>query len=409
MNQQNALTKNKTNPILCVVLVLSACIIHGIMQGVHDNYGIMMKGLVGATNISYAFISFCIGVGALVYGVAQPFLGMLAIKKSNAYVMLLGIVFTVIGLAVTPLCRNNISMLLFFGLVLPFGTTGLCFAIVMGAITPFLGKNQAAIISGVVQASAGIGNAFISPVLQAMTDSFGIQTAMTVTAIPFVVIIPIAIWIGYINKRNKVDEIQEKEAKPSLSAIISEAVKERNYILILVGFGTCGFNMAIIESHLFSQYISYGIENSIASLTLTVYGIATMVGAVLSGYLGTKFKMKNVLGTLYATRVIISLGFLFVPKSIPFAFTQAAMLGMCGDATVPPTTGIITKNFGAKKMAVLYGFALIGHQAGAFVSSFLGGIFVKNGIGYEPLWIVNLCLAGIAATASYMIKEKTAM
>ena len=171
MNQQNAVTKNKINPILCVVLVLSACIIHGIMQGVHDNYGIMMKGLVGTTSISYAFISFCIGVGALVYGVAQPFLGMLAIKKSNAYVMLLGIVFTVIGLVITPLCRDNISMLLFFGLVLPFGTTGLCFAIVMGAITPFLGKKQAAIVSGFVQASAGVGDAFMSPALQALIVS----------------------------------------------------------------------------------------------------------------------------------------------------------------------------------------------------------------------------------------------
>ncbi len=404
MKRQNLPVENKTNPILCVILVLSACIIHGIMQGVHDNYGIMMKGLVNTTNISYAFISFCIGVGALVYGVAQPFLGMLAIKKSNAYVMLLGIVFTVVGLVITPFCRDYISMLLFFGLILPFGTTGLCFAIVMGAITPFSGKKQAAIISGIVQASAGVGDAFMSPALQAMSDSLGIQTAMTVTAIPFIVMIPIVVWIGYVNKNNRTEEIQENKEKLSLYTIISDAVKDRNYILILIGFGTCGFNMSIIESHLFSQYISYGIKNSIASLTLTVYGIATMVGAVLSGYLGTKFKMKNVLATLYATRVIISLGFLFVPKSIPFAFTATAMLGMCGDSTVPPTTGIITKDFGARKMAVLYGFALIGHQVGAFVSSFLGGIFVKNGIGYEPLWVVNLCLAAIAATASYMIK-----
>ncbi len=406
MKQKNALMKNKTNPVLCVILVLSACIVHGIMQGVHDNYGIMMKGLVGTTGISYAFISFCIGVGALVYGVAQPFLGMLALKKSNAYVMLLGIMFTIVGLVITPLCRDNISMLLFFGLILPFGTTGLCFAIVMGAITPFLGKKQAAIVSGIVQASAGVGDAFMSPALQTMSDGFGIQTAMTATAIPFVVMIPIAIWIGYVNKSNRTEEIQENQQKLSLFKMLSEALRNRNYILILVGFATCGFNMSIIESHLFSQYISYGIENRIASLTLTVYGIATMVGAVLSGYLGTKFKMKNVLGTLYATRVVISLGFLFIPKSVPFAFTATTMLGMCGDATVPPTTGIITKNFGAKKMAVLYGFALIGHQVGAFASSFLGGVFVKNGIGYAPLWIVNLCLAAIAATASYMIKEK---
>lgn len=130
-----------------------------------------------------------------------------------------------------------------------------------------------------------------------------------------------------------------------------------------------------------------------------------MLGAVLSGHLGTKFKMKNVLGTLYAMRVLISLGFLLIPKSVPFAFAATILLGICGDATVPPTSGIIRKRFGAEKMAVLYGFALIGHQVGAFTSAFLGGVFVKNGMCYEPLWIVNLCLAAIAATASYRIRE----
>lgn len=34
------------------------------MQGVHDNYGIMMNGLLSATGVDYAGISFCIGNGA---------------------------------------------------------------------------------------------------------------------------------------------------------------------------------------------------------------------------------------------------------------------------------------------------------------------------------------------------------
>ncbi len=398
--------KKQANIFLSIILVASACIIHGVMQGVHDNYGIMMRGLVDTTGISYAYISFCIGVGALVYGMAQPFLGMLALKKSNAFVIKLGIVFTVLGLVITPFCKNMLSMLLFFGLILPFGTTGLCFGIMMGAITPFLDEKRAALVSGIVQASAGIGDALMSPTLQTMSDNFGIKNAMIITAIPFIAMIPIAIWIGKVNKKNADVDYVKNDKDESLIAIIKSAVKVPNYRLILIGFGTCGFNMSIIESHLFSQFISCGIDNSIASLSLTVYGIATMVGAVLSGYLGTKFKMKNVLGTLYATRVFISLGFLFIAKSVPFAFISTALLGMCGDATVPPTSGIISKTFGAKKMAVLYGFALIGHQVGAFLSSFLGGIFVKNGMGYEPLWVVNLCLATVASVASYMIKER---
>ena len=47
-----------------IVLIIAACIVHGVMQGVHDNYGIMMTGLIPCTGIDYVSISFCIGVGA---------------------------------------------------------------------------------------------------------------------------------------------------------------------------------------------------------------------------------------------------------------------------------------------------------------------------------------------------------
>ena len=387
-----------------MVIVAAACLVHGVMQGVHDNYGIMMNGLIHTTGIDYASISFCIGAGALVYGFAQPFLGMLALKKSNAFVILLGIVFTVTGLVITPLCRNIYTLFLFFGLVLPFGTTGLCFGIVMGAITPVLGERRAALVSGIVQASAGIGDALMSPGLQTMISKFGVRTAMNTLTIPFLIMIPIAVWVGAVNKKTAAAEPMETTKQMSLPAMLKDAFKDRDYRLILIGFATCGFNMSIIESHLFSQFLSYGIAGSTASLTLTVYGIATMIGAAGSGLLGVKYRMKNVLGSIYAVRVLISLGFLLLPKTVSFAFIATALLGLCGDSTVPPTSGIISHKFGAKKMAVLYGFALIGHQIGAFASSYLGGVFVKDGLGYSPLWIVNMCLAAVAATASFMIR-----
>ena len=91
-----------------------------------------------------------------------------------------------------------------------------------------------------------------------------------------------------------------------------------------------------------------------------------MIGAAGTGFLGAVFKMKNVLGCVYAIRVVISLAFLFLPKSVAFAFAATALLGLSGDATVPPTSGIISKKFGSQNMAVLYGFTLIGHQVGAF-------------------------------------------
>lgn len=401
MNQE----RKRNNIFQFIIIVAAACLVHGIMQGVHDNYGIMMNSLTSITGIDYASISFCIGVGALVYGFSQPFLGMLALKKSNTFVILLGIAFTVSGLMITPLCRDFFTLLLFFGLILPFGTTGLCFGIVMGAITPVLGEERAAYVSGIVQASAGIGDALMSPGLETLISHFGIQTAMSTLSIPFLVIIPVVIWIASMNKKAAIAVQTKSERSASLFSILKNAFQDRDYRLILIGFATCGFNMSIIESHLFSQFRSYGIAGDTASLTLTVYGIATMLGAAGAGFLGARYRMKNVLGCVYAIRVLISLGFLFLPKSVPFAFIATALLGLSGDSTVPPTSGIISRKFGAEKMAVIYGFALIGHQVGAFASSYLGGVLVRAGLGYTPLWIINMCLSAIAATASFSIRN----
>ena len=405
-NEQN----NRIGRILLVVI--SVCIVFAVMQGVHDNYGIMLNALVDLTGLDYAAVSFVIGVGALLYGVAQPFMGMLALRKSNSFVMMTGIVMISLGLVLTAFCRAFFPLLIAFGIILPIGTTGLASGILMSAITPIVGDKKAVIVSGFLQASAGVGDALMAPGMERLISANGIVFTLFTLAVPFVIMIPVALWIGRLDKkveRKAEDETDEnvKNGKRTLRVIISEAFKDRDYRLILIGFATCGFNMSIIESHLFSQYLSYGIPGSLSSLTLTVYGITTMLGAILTGFLGTKFKMKNVLGTVYAVRVFISLGFLFLPKSIPFAFIMTGLLGMTGDSTVPPTMGTISRKFGAREMAVLYGFALVGHQIGAFASASLGGQFVKAGMGYAPLWIVNLILAAIAASASYAIRENS--
>lgn len=108
----------------------------------------------------------------------------------------------------------------------------------------------------------------------------------------------------------------KREKSESLFSILKNAFQDRDYRLILIGFAACGFNMSIIESHLFSQFRSYGIAGDTASLTLTVYGIATMIGAA-------------------------GAGFLFLPKSIPFAFIVTALLGLSGDSTVVLTEKMV--------------------------------------------------------------------
>lgn len=406
----NGREKRQSGFVQSVVAILAVCLVFAVMQGIHDNYGIMLKGIVEHTEISYASVSLVIAVGQILYGVSQPVFGMLALKKSNAFVMFWGIILMAVGLIATPFCKGVWSLLIFFGIILPSGTGALCFGILMGAIAPIIGDKKAAMASGVVQASAGIGDALMSPALQYLTQWHGITVSMTTFSIPILMMIPVTIWLGQKGKREKNDVLEQTgsvhmDKEENLFTILRSAFGDSAYWCLLIGFSTCGFHMAIIETHLFSQYVSSGIPGGIASFALTVYGITTMLGAIITGFLGQKFKMKNVLTLVYGIRVLIAIGFLVLPKSVPFAFIATGLLGLTGDSTVPPTTGIISSKVGVAKMAIVYGSIFIGHQIGAFASAWLGGVLVNTPLSYSALWIVDLCLCIAAAAASFRIRD----
>ena len=93
----------KTASIWRIVLVLgAACLVFGGMQGVHDNYGIMLQALMATSGLGYDQVSLIIGIGALVYGVGQPLMGALSLKRSNTFVMLLGLALMAVGQVATP-------------------------------------------------------------------------------------------------------------------------------------------------------------------------------------------------------------------------------------------------------------------------------------------------------------------
>ena len=66
------------------------------------------------------------------------------------------------------------------------------------------------------------------------------------------------------------------------------------------------------------------------------------------------------------------------PKTLVTMLLFALIMGMSGDATVTPTSEIVSRRFGAEAMGFLFGITFVCHQVGAFLSSWLGGIFVEN-------------------------------
>lgn len=389
----------KENSRLSVFLVvLAVCLVYALGGGIRSNYGLMRGTIAASSGVDYAGISFVLAAAQLAFGIMQPVFGAVALKTSNVFVLLCGAAMAVVGLALTPLCHGSWTLLLCFGILMPAGLGAFSFGLIMGAVTPLLGEKKASAVSSIINASSGLGSILLALLLRGVLDSFGLWGAIIALCLPMLCLMPVLLLL------RKADAKQAESTPPLLRPLLKTTFHDRSYRLLSLAFFTCGFHMAIIETHLYTQFTSYGFTEQSVTYAFSIYGIATMAGSVVSGYLGSRFPMKKVLGGFYASRTLWIIGFLLLPKSPVTMYLFAILLGFTGAATVPPTSGLIGRRFGPAALGTLFGVAFLCHQVGSFVSAWIGGLTVTATGGYTLIWCIDTALCILAAACAFRVR-----
>ncbi|MBQ9250361.1 MAG: MFS transporter [Oscillospiraceae bacterium] len=389
-----------------VVIALVGCLIYALNNGVRVNYGLISSAIVNATGFESAAVSFAIALAQLFYGISQPVFGALALKKTNASVLALGALMLCVGFVLTPLCRQVWMLDLLFGPVIGGGTGAMAFGLVMSAVTPILGEKKAAAVSGIINGAGGIGGSILAPVAQSLIDRGGLRALTLGFSFLSALIVALCIWLHFAEKNAETRSAQAETAEEVVTGrAILDALKSRDFLHLALAFFTCGFFMAIIETQLYAQIVSLDFSGQTAAFAFTVYGIFGMIGPILAGFLCVKVRCKWVLGTLYALRPVAVVLFLLMPKTVFTVYFFVVFLGLIGNATVPPTTNLLSKLYGAKKLGLLSGTAFVFHQIGSFLSTYLGGIMVSNTGSYTLIWLLGGALAAGAAILSYTVQE----
>lgn len=406
IRELRAMKSGRNNTYAVVLPVIGGCLLFGLSLGIRMNYGILLNAYADRASFPYDRISLAVAVGELVYGITQPLFGMAAIRRSNGFVLKTGLLLLAAGFISSAWIRSAPLLVLSLGVCLSAGTGAVCFGIVMGAVSPFVPKNRAAAVSGIVNASSGIGSSLMSPLMERLMAALGLTNAMLALSFLALLLLPVACGISAANRRKNGGCTGVEEKRPSFSHMLKAALHEKTYQYLMIGFFTCGFHMSLIQNHLFSQIVSYGIDRQAAAFAYTAFGVGTMAGALCCGLVCSRLSLKNVLGSLYFGRVVIIGIFLFLlPENMPAVTVFAVALGLCGDATVTPTSEIISRKFGAANMAFLFGVVFVCHQIGGFISTWSAGILLGITGNYVQIWLIDLVLCGAAAIFSYRIKN----
>jgi len=223
---------------------------------------------------------------------------------------------------------------------------------------------------------------------------------MLMMTLPAFLILPLSLLMSKNEKR-----APRRDVGSDMAEKLRKAVRDRDYIYLMIGFFTCGFHMALITNHLPTQIQSFGFSSDEAAFAFSIYGVTTIVGSVLSGSLCGKYKMNKVLGFFYGLRPLTVLCFLLAPKTLASVNIFAALFGFSGAATVPPVSGIIARDYGAGSIATLFGLVFFIHQIGGFFGAWLGGVNFESTGGYTEIWAVGVAFSIAAAAISFAISE----
>jgi predicted MFS family arabinose efflux permease len=198
---------------------------------------------------------------------------------------------------------------------------------------------------------------------------------------------------------------QEKGAPGAMRRQVMAAFGNRSYVLIHIGFFTCGFHVAFLITHLPGEVALCGLPATVSGYSIALIGLANIVGALGAGALGARYRFKNLLFWIYWARALFVVLFMMSPKTALTFYVFAIGMGITFLATVGPTAALVGKLLGVRYLATLFGLTLLSHQIGGFLGAWLGGLAVVNLGSYDLLWYADALLALMAAVVHLPIRE----
>jgi len=382
-----------------VVLVCSLIII--MIMGVRQSLGLFLEPISQFMKDGKEFFSFAIGFQAIIWGVVTFGLGILIDKFGPQKVLAFGIICFASGIFLMSNPANQLTLfsattLMGFGL----GGAGMATMVsIAGKVAP---PEKRSLAMGLIAAAASFGQfAVVLPTMW-MNKEFGWETSLLVLS---TISISLLLLLPLLNNTN-VTNNKKEEFQNSLQNTLMFSLKERNYILLIMGFFVCGFHVTFIALHLPADLMSKGISAEVAGWSLAIIGVTNIIGTLSFGWLGTKVKKPVPLASIYLMRSLTITIFVLSPPSATVALLFGAVIGILWLATVPMTNAIILSFIGPKYLATLSGICFICHQLGAVLGAWLGGKFFDTYGSYENMWWLSVALGIIAFLLTITVKEE---
>ena len=360
--------------------------------------------------------SLAIAIQNLAWGLATPLFGAFAERLGDRRAILIGIAFYAAGLLFSAYSVSAFEHQMLEVLV-GFGIAGTGFGVLLGVVGRAASDKNRSLALGITTAAGSLGQVVGPPLAQFLLDGMHWSEVFVIFA---AIIVASVFFLPFLKSDYKASKAELKE---SLGQIITRAAKDPNYIMIFIGFFSCGFQLAFVTAH-FPALVTetcaaidpngllakFGVTTTAAlgAMAIAVIGVFNIIGTITAGALGNRYQKKNLLALIYAGRTLIAAWFIIMPITPTTVLVFSVVMGSLWLATVPLTSGLVAHLYGLRYMGTLYGLVFFSHQLGSFVGVWLGGEFYDQFGSYTAVWWVGVGTGLLSTVVHLPIKERRA-
>jgi MFS family permease len=385
-----------------LVVVMCGCLIGMLTFGPRSTLGFFLQPMSREFAWGRDVFGLALAIQNLLWGMGQPIAGAIADRFGALRVIALGALMYAAGLLMMRYAATPLSLDVSAGVLMGFGLSGCSFNLVLSAFGKLLPSEWRGIALGAGTAAGSFGQFVFAPFGVAMIDNFGWQPALTVFACLTLLVVPLSLALATPPAASSaVPAAQEQTFKHALA----EAFGHRSYVLLVLGFFTCGFQLAFITVHLPAYMVDRGMPVQIGGWVIAVIGLFNIVGSLSVGWLQSRLPKRYILSAIYFIRAMSIVTFISLPITTFSAIAFGVVTGLTWLSTVPPTSSLVALMFGTRWLATLYGFAFFSHQVGGFLGVLLGGIVFERFGSYGPIWWLSVLFGILSALINLPIVE----
>jgi len=378
-------------------------------------FGVFAKPLAREFNSNRAAIALAVSLVDIMVAVMAPVAGRLVDRFNARWVIVLSnvaLVACLVGLSlVTPPLWHLYALYALAGAV---GTGTV--AVTSSRVVANWFDRSRGLALGLSSAGVGIGIFVLPSLVQFIIDEagwrqayLGIGVASLVIAVPLIAIFLRATpqEVGLLpDGIGAVPAVTVATAskEPVAGMTTAEALRTRTFWQLCGAFFFVSACVNGTLGHLAPLLTDQGISGRQAALATSIFGAATIAGRIGNGYLVDRFFAPRVAGMLFGAAAI-GLAMLWGGVTGWPAFIAATLMGLAIGAEADVMPFLISRYFGLRSMATLFGVLFGSYTMGVALGRYLlGAGFDATGSYRKPLGYTLVVLI-LAVVATFLLPK----